>query len=56
MAIVFSAKITGQINADDIFSKGNYYTGAVCRSAPPPSSHAVRSASSAAGLISNRFP
>jgi hypothetical protein len=36
MAIVFSAKITGQINADDIFSKGNYYTGAVCAQPPPP--------------------
>jgi hypothetical protein len=35
MAIVFSAKITGQINADDIFSKGNYYTGAVCAQPPP---------------------
>ena len=32
MAIVFSAKITGMINADDIYSKGNYYTGQALRS------------------------
>lgn len=36
MAIVFSAKITGMINADDIYSKGNYYTG-LSRPSPCPS-------------------
>lgn len=35
MAIVFSAKITGQISADDIYSKGNYYTGSHPSSSPP---------------------